>query len=201
MAEVARRRWVARSVAVLVAGMLAGSVMLTPVGAHITTFNHLKTKHFFTKKAANARFINVGEKASNSDKLDGKDSTDFLGATGKAADADKLDGLDSTAFEEIVAYAHVLSGGGVVEAESKGITDANVTFESTSAYCFRNIPAFKFALATPHYDGGAAEDVTTAIAFPGTGFTTDCAGTVQAEVGTIVDSFYAPHEFYIAFYK
>ena len=56
MAEVARRRWVARSVAVLVVGMLAGSVMLTPVGAHITTFNHLKTKHFYTKKAANNKF-------------------------------------------------------------------------------------------------------------------------------------------------
>jgi hypothetical protein len=188
-------------VAVLIVGMLMGSVMLTPVGAHIKSFNHLKTKHFYTKKAADNRFINVGEKASDADKLDGKDSTAFLGTTGKAADADKLDGLDSTAFEEVVAYAHVLSGGGVVEAESKGIADANVTLESTSAYCFRNIPAFKFALATPHYDGGADEDVTAAIGLPGTGFTTDCSGTVQAEVATIVDSNYAPHEFYVAFYK
>lgn len=78
MAEVARRRWVARSLAVLVVGMLAGSVMLTPVGAHITTFNHLKTKHFYTKKAADSRFINVGEKASDADTLDGTDSTGFL---------------------------------------------------------------------------------------------------------------------------
>jgi hypothetical protein len=201
MGASSKRRRIGQWVAVLLVGMLAGSVMLTPVGAHIKNFNHLKKKHFYTKKAANSRFINVGEKASDSDKLDGKDSTEFLGTAGKAADADKLDGLDSTAFEEVVAYAHVLSGGGVVEAESKGITDADVTMESTSSYCFRTIPAFKFALATPHYDGGLAEDVTAAIAFPGTGFTTDCAGTVQAEVATIVDSEYAPHEFYIAFYK
>lgn len=34
----------------------------------------------------------------NADKLDGKDSTAFLGATQQATDADKLDGKDSTAF-------------------------------------------------------------------------------------------------------
>jgi hypothetical protein len=55
-------KWVRRlgSVAALVlAGVLMGSVMLTPVGAHITTFNHLKTKHFYTKKAADARFVDT----------------------------------------------------------------------------------------------------------------------------------------------
>jgi hypothetical protein len=89
-------------VAVLLAGMLVGSVLLTPVGAHLNsplTFGHLK-KHFFTKKGADARFLNVGEKASDSDKLDGKDSADFLGTTGKATDADKLDNLDSAAFQK-----------------------------------------------------------------------------------------------------
>ena len=35
-------------------------------------------------------------KVADADKLDGKDSADFLGATAKAADSDKLDGLDST---------------------------------------------------------------------------------------------------------
>ena len=34
----------------------------------------------------------------NADTLDGKDSTEFLGAAAKASDADKLDGKDSTAF-------------------------------------------------------------------------------------------------------
>ncbi len=35
---------------------------------------------------------------ANADKLDGKDSTEFLAAGAKAADSDKLDGKDSTAF-------------------------------------------------------------------------------------------------------
>lgn len=57
-------KWITRlgSVAALVlAGVLMGSVMLTPVGAHITTFNHLKAKHFYTKKAADARFVDTAE--------------------------------------------------------------------------------------------------------------------------------------------
>lgn len=37
-------------------------------------------------------------KAHDADKLDGLDSTAFLGSNAKAADADKLDGLDSSAF-------------------------------------------------------------------------------------------------------
>ncbi len=36
--------------------------------------------------------------AKNADKLDGKDSTEFLGKTEKAADSDLLDGKDSTEF-------------------------------------------------------------------------------------------------------
>jgi hypothetical protein len=53
-----RKRSVGQWVAVLLVGMLAGSVMLTPAGAHLNsplTFKHLK-KHFYTKNAANARF-------------------------------------------------------------------------------------------------------------------------------------------------
>jgi hypothetical protein len=43
-------------------------------------------------------FLGANSTATNADKLDGKDSTDFLGATAKAADSDKLDGKDSTDF-------------------------------------------------------------------------------------------------------
>jgi hypothetical protein len=49
-------RRIGQWLAVLVTGMLAGSVIITPVGAHISTFNHLKAKHFYTKKAADAKF-------------------------------------------------------------------------------------------------------------------------------------------------
>ena len=37
-------------------------------------------------------------KAADADELDGRDSTDFLGANDKAANSDKLDGKDSTDF-------------------------------------------------------------------------------------------------------
>jgi hypothetical protein len=76
------RKWTgtARWVAVAVVGSFVGSVLIGPATAHLNrplTFEHLK-KHFYTKKAANNRFISVGEKASDSDTLDGKDSTQFL---------------------------------------------------------------------------------------------------------------------------
>jgi hypothetical protein len=69
-----------RWVAVVAVGAFVGSVLIGPAMAHLNrplTFEHLK-KHFYTKKLANSTFISVGEKASDSDKLDGKDSTEFL---------------------------------------------------------------------------------------------------------------------------
>lgn len=83
-------------VAVLIVGILMGSIMIAPVGAHLKSFNHLKTKHFYTKKASDERFVNIGE---------------------AAADADKLDTLDATAFQHkckdgaFLAYAHVNASG------------------------------------------------------------------------------------------
>lgn len=44
--------------------MLAGAILITPASAHITTFNHLKAKHIYTKKVADERFVNVGETAT-----------------------------------------------------------------------------------------------------------------------------------------
>jgi hypothetical protein len=55
--------------------------------------------------------VNSGTKVANlnADKLDGKDSTAFLGSTAKAADSDKLDGIDSSRLAGARAYAY--SGG------------------------------------------------------------------------------------------
>jgi hypothetical protein len=92
MRDERERVQIGRWIATLLAGMLAGSVILTPVGAHITSFNHLKTKHFYSKKAADDRFVNVGEAASsaetaasaataaNADKVDGKNASDLVAA-------------------------------------------------------------------------------------------------------------------------
>lgn len=95
-------------VAVLLVGMLAGTVLVSPVGAHITSFSHLTAKHFFTKKAADARFINVGEAAVS--------ATNATNAQ-TAANADKLDAMDSTAFQRsgcvngnVLGYARILPG-------------------------------------------------------------------------------------------
>ena len=44
-------------------------------------------------------FLGANAKAADADKLDGSDSSAFLGANAKAADSDKLDGLDSTALK------------------------------------------------------------------------------------------------------
>ena len=52
-----------------------------------------------TKSVAPMRVDSQGRVLNlNSDELDGKSARDFLPAGGKAADADKLDGLDSTQF-------------------------------------------------------------------------------------------------------
>jgi hypothetical protein len=51
-----------RVIAAIIAGMLAGSIIMTPAGAHITTsVKHLINKHikkqFYTKKQSNSRFV------------------------------------------------------------------------------------------------------------------------------------------------
>jgi len=51
-----------RVIPAIVAGMLAGSIIMTPAGAHVTeSVKHLINKHikkqFYTKKQSNARFV------------------------------------------------------------------------------------------------------------------------------------------------
>jgi hypothetical protein len=60
--NVAKRLLSWRVIAAILAGMLAGSIIMTPVGAHVTTgVKHLINKHlkkvFYTKKQSNARFV------------------------------------------------------------------------------------------------------------------------------------------------
>ncbi len=59
-----KRRWM-RGVALVAAGMVAGSLLLTPATAHLNsplTIKHLRA-HFYSKTAANARFIDTTEAA------------------------------------------------------------------------------------------------------------------------------------------
>ena len=58
---------------------------------------------FLDQTEANGLYLGKTEKAADSDKLDGKDSADFLGANATAADSDRLGGF--------LARAYVLGGG------------------------------------------------------------------------------------------
>jgi hypothetical protein len=113
-----------RSIALLVAGLLAGTVLLEPAVAHVTRrLGHLTRKHL------DKRYYNEGQKVGDANTLDGLNSTAFLGATAKAADADELDGIDSTGFQESVHWAHVNSNGTII-AQSGGLsTTRNVVGE------------------------------------------------------------------------
>lgn len=159
---------VGRSVAVLLVGMLAGSLMLTPVGAHIGSFSHLTAKHFFTKKAADARFVNVGEAAASATKAATADNA------ANAANADKLDAMDSTAFQRsgcvngnVLGYARIgqaaygpayldvpvsfsCVAGFTVRAKqaSAGVFTIDMGFDRTSALCGEHV-----AIATVEQEG------------------------------------------------
>jgi hypothetical protein len=60
--KVARRLSSWRVIPAILAGMLAGSIIMTPAGAHVTeSVKHLINKHikkqFYTKKQSNSRFV------------------------------------------------------------------------------------------------------------------------------------------------
>lgn len=149
----------------------------------------------YTKKASNNRFINVGEKASDADKLDGKDSTAFLASAGKAADADKLDNLDSTAFQGRVHWAHVAADGSIF-AQSGGLSTVHV---NTGEYyvVFPISASGKAVLATGKWVastgtitsvilcGGAPEGATCTAT--GTNNTNTVYVDVKNDNGTLVD--------------
>lgn len=81
----------------------------------------------YTKLESDAKYQPAGAylpasgKATDSDALDGIDSTGFLAADGKAVDADKLDGTDSSGF---------VQGGGAIgsatRSMNKGAADVNL---------------------------------------------------------------------------
>lgn len=110
------------------------------------------------------------------------------------------------AYRDPVAYAHVLTDGSVVAAESKGIATANVSVKPLASFCFTGVPQFKSVSVTPDFQSAGADnaDVSALVALQGAGgFATGCAGVagLQAEIATVVDSNFAPHGFYIQFHR
>jgi hypothetical protein len=108
-----------------------------------------------------------------------------------------------------VAYARVAASGDVIESGSRGVADGNVTVESMSAYCFRNLPfQFKTAQATVDFESSANQEPdigasAVASAALGNPFG-DCAGGgVQLEVVTsrADTAEYARSGFFVVFWN
>jgi hypothetical protein len=126
------------------------------------------------------------------------------GTLGKVPSAGQAD----VAFSP-VAYARVAASGDVIESSSRGVADANVTVESTSAYCFRGLAfQFKTAQATIDFESSANQspDIgASAVASVALGNPfADCAGDgVQLEVVTAqADSAeYAKSGFFVVFWN
>jgi len=141
-----RQRAVVRGVIVLAIGMVAaGALASTPATSAV---DGLSKKE---KKQGDKRWINIGEKAADADKLDGKDSTD-LGP---------------------VAYAHVSFTGTLDAANSKGVAGTSLYTASTddNYFCIDLAPgvSFKNIQVTPDAAGNV-----NAAAYAGDPFTS-CA--------------------------
>jgi hypothetical protein len=109
------------------------------------------------------------------------------------------DGADGSA----VAYAHILSDGTVDLARSKNITQANVSKQLTSAYCFSGLTfSFQNVVATPDYGDSTTGGVTGLEATVGIDLPwNDCSGVIgtQAEIATAIGGTFAPASFYVIF--
>jgi hypothetical protein len=79
-------------------------------------------------------FYAAGSKVADSDRLDNMDSSEFLGANQKAADSEKLDGLDSTAFAKAYERTVVVSPVGTAIENGQALFNAisNITDASAS---------------------------------------------------------------------
>ena len=101
-----------------------------------------------------------------------------------------------------VAQATVLEDGTVVSARSFGVTEANVSLDSISAFCFSDLD-FEFTTVhvAPIYVGN--QDITTTeVGYPDTtGFgLDDCDDPdAQLEIATLVDGIWEPRGFTISF--
>lgn len=124
--------------------------------------------------------------------------------TGKDIKESKLATVPQAASARPIAYARVRGDGTVVASKSSHITNANVSLENTSAFCFHNLP-FKvhgavvgIDYAAPNIDG-----LTDAAEFSLGDPYDDCAPqtpNAQAEVATSQNGTFAPLGFFIAFY-
>jgi len=97
-----------------------------------------------------------------------------------------------------IAYAYVQSTGNVVEALSKNVTDAMVTYAPTGGYCF-DLP-FEVKNAVANTDALLAEGVAAVKVTQGADVNGGCAGEdVLVETRTPSTGALAPKSFYVLF--
>ena len=115
---------------------------------------------------------------------------------------------------QLVAYALVNADGSVNGAHSAGITAGDISKTGLSSYCFKGLPAFKTADATPAWESNANSPTRSAeVGYPdgpnGGLVQTDCGPGVQVEVVTLSQTATGPsdgsgfsrHPFTISLYR
>jgi hypothetical protein len=136
---------------------------------------------------------------------DTADSADTANSANTANTADTANTANTATSANPIAFARVAADANVLEADSKGIGDANVFEGGTDgSYCFRNLGfAFKGAQVTIEALSGNA--VTASFAdSESTGALGDCGGPTQAQALVFTvdgSSLLEPSGFYIAFYN
>jgi hypothetical protein len=102
-----------------------------------------------------------------------------------------------------VAYARVAADGKVIAADSRGITQSNVSLQSTSAYCFAGLTfPFKTAMAVIDYGdetSGFSDNPTVSVAL-GDPYG-DCSNGAQLEVAGSEEAGFSEEGFFIWFYN
>jgi hypothetical protein len=182
-----KRSGIGRGIAVLTLGMLAaGALSVAPATGAV---DGLSKKE---KKQGDKRWINVGEKASDADKLDGQDSAAFM----KAGDAYTKAEADAR-FPQ--AYARVEADGTLDTGMSKGV--AAVSNPSPGQFCFNLSPSVTARNAVASVDGmanspGDAQTVMAADAVPSV-----CvpSGNTDAAVFTWTGASNVNRAFYVLF--
>jgi len=140
--------------------------------------------------------LGIVPRAANASHAVSADTAANASNAAKAANATAAD----TAGNGFKAYAKVNPDGTVDPALSANITNANITKQWTSAYCFHGLSfSFHGAAVTLVYFGGAAADE---VALFTSGDAGECGGVqnTQAEVATTKMEAHTPLPFYIVFY-
>ena len=98
----------------------------------------------------------------NADRVDGKDATDFLGATAKAADSSKLDGREASSFANAgdLLFARVTAAGNVERGRGATGASYNAGDNSYTVTFNRDVGNCSY---TATQSGGTADDVQFAV--------------------------------------